>query len=68
MKINVKTAPKKFEPKTIEITLDTFEELKELRNGFTGYVNPTSVIGVLYRTINNQYKQSLEAGEVDYDF
>ncbi len=69
MKINVKSAPKKFEPKTIEITVESFEELKELRKGqktsFCGYGSP---LGQLYRTINDLYKQALDNGEVGCDF
>ncbi|MGE4422972.1 MAG: hypothetical protein AB7D39_11805 [Pseudodesulfovibrio sp.] len=69
MKIEVKAAPKKFEPKTIEITVESFEELKEFKKNFktcfSGYGSP---IGQLYRTVNDLYKQALDAGEVDCDF
>lgn len=69
MKINVKTAPKKFEPKTIEITVESFEELKEFKKNFkTCFSGYGGYIGQLWRTVNDLYKQALYTGEVDCDF
>lgn len=73
MMINVKTAPKKFEPKIIEITLDTFEELKAMRESLKrpGYLTTYGAAtpeGSLFTIVNELYKQALEAGEVSCDF
>jgi hypothetical protein len=73
MKIEVKAAPKKFEPKTIEITVESFEELKNLRKslkreGYPSVYGASTPVGVLFTTVSNLYKQALDNGEVDYDF
>ena len=69
MKVSVKSAPKKFEPKTLEITVESFSELKELRDGFGGRaLGCVTPMGRLSKIINDLYKDALDKGEVDYDF
>lgn len=42
-----------------------FIERLHFKTCFSGYGSP---IGQLYRTVNDLYKQALDAGEVDCDF
>lgn len=68
MKVSVKSAPKKFEPKTIEITVESFEELKELCTSFgAGSFLSGSTSRKLRETVRGLYKEALDNGEVDGD-